>query len=116
MSRPAVGSVSPPGATPASSAALFFCWSLTRLCDHLIDAGHVTTIGVETVRRILRERGVSWQNTKTWKASTAPDFTTKMHRILDLYDHTHPRFSQRSTWRGQHITPHIIRIQGETIT
>ncbi|WP_436799056.1 hypothetical protein [Micromonospora fulviviridis] len=30
---------------------------------------------------------MSWQATKTWKASTDPDFTSKMRRILDLYDH-----------------------------
>ncbi|MEU4417584.1 hypothetical protein AB0F74_30680, partial [Nocardia salmonicida] len=24
---------------------------------------------------------------KTWKAGTDPEFATKMHRILDLYDH-----------------------------
>src|SRR4051794_292203 len=41
----------------------------------------------ETLRRILRDGGVSWQTTTTWKASTDPDFTAKMRRILDLYDH-----------------------------
>ncbi|MFG3700837.1 IS630 family transposase [Micromonospora sp. NPDC047620] len=65
----------------------FSCRSLAKLRDYLIDAGYVTTISVETVRRILHERGVSWQATKTWKASIDPDFTTKMRRILDLYDH-----------------------------
>ncbi len=42
------------------------------------------------MRRVLHERGVSWQATKTWKASTDPDFTTKMRRILHLYDHPPP--------------------------
>ncbi|WP_225854879.1 IS630 family transposase [Micromonospora sp. ALFpr18c] len=65
----------------------FSCWSLAKLRDYLIDTGRVSTISVETVRRILHERGVSWQATKTWKASTDPDFTTKMRRVLDLYDH-----------------------------
>jgi hypothetical protein len=65
----------------------FSCWSLAKLRDYLINAGYVTAISVETVRRILHERGVSWQATKTWKASTDPDFTAKMRRILDLYDH-----------------------------
>ncbi len=54
--------------------------------DYLIDVGYVSSISVETIRRVLRERGVSWQATKTWKASTDPDFTSKMRRILDLYD------------------------------
>ncbi|MFD6693802.1 helix-turn-helix domain-containing protein [Micromonospora aurantiaca (nom. illeg.)] len=41
------------------------CWSLVKLRDHLTTAGHVSTISVETVRRILDERGVTWQATKT---------------------------------------------------
>src|SRR4051812_38763955 len=65
----------------------FSCWSLAKLRDYLIEAGHVDAISVETIRRILHERGVSWQATKTWKASNDPDFTAKMRRILDLYDH-----------------------------
>ena len=36
---------------------------------------------------MLRADGVSWQATKTWKASSDPEFTTKMRRVLDLYDH-----------------------------
>ncbi|MCW3845523.1 hypothetical protein ONA70_36225 [Micromonospora yasonensis] len=59
----------------------------------------MTTISVETLRRILHERGVSWQATKTWKASNDPDFTTKMRRILDLYDH--PPGGRASAVRGR---------------
>lgn len=36
----------------------------------------------ETLRRILRAGGVTWQTTTTWKASTDPDFIAKMHRIM----------------------------------
>lgn len=36
---------------------------------------------------ILRQAGIGWQATKTWKASTDPEFAAKMARILDLYDH-----------------------------
>jgi hypothetical protein len=61
--------------------------STAKLRDYLIDTGRVTTISLETGRRILHERGVSWQAAKTWQASTDPEFTTKMRRILDLYDH-----------------------------
>ncbi|GAA1748294.1 hypothetical protein GCM10009681_19380 [Luedemannella helvata] len=43
-------------------------------------------ISTETLRRILREGGVTWQSTKTWKASTDPDFTSKLAAVLDLYD------------------------------
>ncbi|MEQ4306319.1 IS630 family transposase, partial [Plantactinospora sp. B6F1] len=65
----------------------FSCWSLAKLRDYLIESGYVTTISIETVRQILHERGISWQATKTWKVSTDPDFTSKMRRVLDLYDH-----------------------------
>ncbi|WP_309117964.1 IS630 family transposase, partial [Saccharothrix sp.] len=65
----------------------FSTWSLAKLRDHLLDRGTVATVSRETLRRILRDGGVSWQATTTWKASTDPDFLAKMHRILDLYDH-----------------------------
>jgi hypothetical protein len=32
-------------------------------------------------------RRISWQATKTWKASADPDFIAKIRRVLDLYDH-----------------------------
>jgi hypothetical protein len=38
------------------------------------------------VRQVLRGAGVRWQASKTWKASREPEFSAKMHRILDLYD------------------------------
>jgi hypothetical protein len=38
------------------------------------------------VRVILREAGISWQATKTWKGSRDPDFAAKKARILQLYD------------------------------
>ncbi|MHA6797892.1 transposase [Bounagaea algeriensis] len=49
--------------------------------------GYVERISRETLRRILRDGGVSWQATTTWKASNDPEFTATMSRILDLYDH-----------------------------
>ena len=65
----------------------FATWSLAKLREHLLDRGTVAAISRETLRRILRAGGVSWQTTTTWKASTDPEFIAKMHRILDLYDH-----------------------------
>lgn len=64
----------------------FSAWSLSKLADHLVTAGVVASVSRESVRQILRAGGVSWQATKTWKASRDPDFITKMHRVLDLYD------------------------------
>jgi len=41
----------------------------------------------ESIRQILRNAGIRWLATKTWKASTDPDFIAKMGRVLDLYNH-----------------------------
>jgi transposase len=65
----------------------FSTWSLTKLREHLLQEGIVAELSRETLRRILRAGGVSWQTTTTWKASTDPDFIPKMRRVLDLYDH-----------------------------
>jgi transposase len=65
----------------------FSTWSLAKLREHLLKEGIVAAISRETLRRILRDGGVSWQTTTTWKASPDPDFMPKMRRILDLYDH-----------------------------
>ena len=61
-------------------------WSLTKLCDYLIEAGIVAAISRETLRRILHDGGISRQATKTWKASNDPGFLPKMRRVLDLCD------------------------------
>lgn len=65
----------------------FSTWSLAKLRDYLIEHKIVPAISREALRRILHDGGVSWQSTKTWKASTDPDFTAKLTRMLDLYDH-----------------------------
>ncbi len=65
----------------------FSTWSLSKLRDHLIATRVVSSISRETIRTILTGAGVSWQATKTWKGSSDPDFTGKMRRVLDLYDH-----------------------------
>ncbi len=65
----------------------FSTWSLAKLRDHLLAEGIVAELSRETLRRILRDGGVSWQTTTTWKASSDPAFIPKMRRILDLYDH-----------------------------
>jgi len=64
----------------------FSVWSLSKLADYVVTAGAAVSISRESIRQILRAGGVSWQATKTWKASDDPDFITKMARVLDLYD------------------------------
>jgi transposase len=63
----------------------FTTWSLTKLVEHLGIRERIS-VSTETVRTVLRDAGISWQATKTWKASRDPDFTVKKDRILELYD------------------------------
>jgi transposase len=72
-------------ARPQQLGRPFTTWSLSKLVEHLSEY-HRIVISTETVRVILREAGIRWQATKTWKDSRDPDFTPKMARILDLYD------------------------------
>lgn len=65
----------------------FSAWSLSKLAEHAVASGVVASISRESVRQILPAGGVSWQATKTWKASADPGFIPKMRRVLDLYDH-----------------------------
>ena len=63
----------------------FTTWSLSKLVEYLAEHKAIA-ISTETVRKILRDAGIRWQATKTWKASRDPDFPAKMARVLDLYD------------------------------
>jgi hypothetical protein len=65
----------------------FSAWSLSKLADYAAASGVVASVSRETIRQILRAGGVSWQATKTWKASADPDFIPRMRRVLHLYDH-----------------------------
>src|SRR3954454_4507187 len=64
----------------------FTTWSLSKLVEYLAEHKKIT-ISTESVRQILRDAGIGWRATKTWKASKDPDFAAKMARVLDLYDH-----------------------------
>jgi transposase len=73
--------------TPPEELGLpFVTWSLSKLVAYLAEHKRIK-ISIESARQILRAAGIRWQATKTWKASTDPDFVVKMARILDLYDH-----------------------------
>jgi hypothetical protein len=45
----------------------------------------VCSIGVETLRSILREKNVTFQRTRSWKRSTDPLFEAKATHIMALY-------------------------------
>lgn len=56
------------------------------MCE-VLRVNKIADISRETLRKILKAEGISWQATKTWKAGEDPEFTAKMTRVLDLYDH-----------------------------
>jgi len=58
----------------------FSVWSLPKLRDYLIQKRIVSSVAIETLRRLLREEGVSLQRTKTWKQSTDPNYAAKKKR------------------------------------
>jgi transposase len=71
--------------TPIGLGQPFTTWSLAKLVAYLAEHRRLL-VSTETARRVLREAGISWQATKTWKLSTDPDFAVKMARVLALYD------------------------------
>jgi hypothetical protein len=78
------------GSDPRALGQPFSPWSPAKLCDYLVGQGVVAAIGRETLRGILHDGGISWQATKTWKASNDPEFLPKMRRVLDLHDNPPP--------------------------
>ncbi len=52
-------------------------WSLEKLRDHLIREKVVTSISLETLRRMLKARKVRLQRTKTWKECNDPKLRSK---------------------------------------
>mgnify|MGYP001328662396 CR=1 FL=1 len=57
----------------------FTRWSVRKLAAFLAVQG--ITVGRERLRQLLRERGISFQRTRTWKESADPDKEAKLDRI-----------------------------------
>ncbi|MCA1701523.1 MAG: IS630 family transposase [Actinobacteria bacterium] len=75
--------VSAAGARPDGQGVALTRWSLPRLADHLAERG-VIAISPAHLGRVLAEAGLSFQRTRTWKASPDPDYEPKAARILAL--------------------------------
>lgn len=58
----------------------FTTWSLRKLADFLVRRRLVAKTTANMLGRILRENGVTFQRTKTWKESNDPDFAAKKKR------------------------------------
>jgi transposase len=71
------------GARPDDQGAALTRWSLPRLADHLAETG-VVDISPAHLGRVLADAGLSFQRTRTWKASPDPDYETKAARVLEL--------------------------------
>jgi transposase len=71
------------GARPDSQGAPLTRWSLPRLADHLAEHD-VVQISPAHLGRVLAVAGLSFQRTRTWKASPDPDDETKAARVLEL--------------------------------
>jgi transposase len=58
----------------------FTTWSLRKLADFLVRRRMVAKTTANMLGRILRENGVTFQRTKTWKESNDPAFVPKKKR------------------------------------
>ena len=76
--------VSVAGARPDAQGIPLTRWSLPRLSDHLVSEG--IEVSPRHLGTLLAEAGLSFQRTRTWKASPDPDYAEKAARILALCD------------------------------
>jgi transposase len=70
---------------PAEHDLPFSTWSMSKLADFLVAEGVVDDISHEGLRVLLRQRGVTFQRIKTWKASKDPRYAAKKARAGQLY-------------------------------
>jgi transposase len=55
----------------------FTCWSLSKLKGYVVSHSYIKSISHETIRQILKENGIKYRRTKTWKESNDPEFESK---------------------------------------
>jgi transposase len=70
------------GARPDTQGVPLTRWSLPRLAAHLAEQGIV--VSPAHLGRVLAEANLSFQRTRTWKASPDPDYEAKTARVLEL--------------------------------
>ena len=52
-------------------------WSLEKLREYVVEKRVVRSISIETIRQMLREKGIRLQRTKTWKECNDPELASK---------------------------------------
>lgn len=62
---------------PKDCGLPFTTWSLRKLADFLVARRLVSKTSANMVGRVLRENGITFQRTKTWKESNDPEFAPK---------------------------------------
>jgi len=72
------------GARPDTHGVPLTRWSLDRLAVWLGDQG-IVEISPAHLARLLAAAGLSFQRTRSWKASPDPDYEAKAERVLALY-------------------------------
>jgi transposase len=71
------------GARPDTQGVPLTRWSLDRLSAYLAEYGVV--ISPMHLWRLLDQAGLSFQRTRSWKASPDPDYENRAARVLELY-------------------------------
>ena len=71
------------GARPNGQGVGLTRWSLDRLSAYLAELG--VLISPIHLWRLLAQAGLSFQRTRSWKASPDPDYETRAARVLELY-------------------------------
>lgn len=67
---------------PTTVGRPFTRWSIRKLADYLATNPHrPMAVGRERLRQLLREHGVTFQRTRTWKESRDPNKEAKLDRI-----------------------------------
>jgi len=77
------------GARPDQQGVPLTRWSLPRLSVYLADEG-IVEVSARHLGHLLAEAGLSFQRTRTWKASPDPDYEPKAARILALCEQPPP--------------------------
>ncbi len=72
------------GARPDTLGVPATRWSLKRLARYLAQA-QIVQVSPAHLGRILAAAGLSFQRTRTWKASPDPDYEAKATRVIALY-------------------------------
>ena len=71
------------GARPDTLGVPLTRWSLLKLAEYL--AGEGIRVSPAHLARILARAGLSFQRSRSWKASPDPDYEQKATRVLSLY-------------------------------